>query len=111
MRTTLVPDYDVEVEPLYSSSNSLFRTLYYALALRSAINYAKLHGLEGRFTALLEEKASKTVFVVIATHNPLLVSTPWDKVGDVRTYYVYRGARGATTAAEVDVERLVREGG
>ena len=46
-------DYDVEVEPL--SSNSLFRTLYYALALKSAINYAKLHGLEGRSIALLEE--------------------------------------------------------
>ena len=55
------------------------------------------------------EKASKTVFVVIATHNPPLVSTLWDKVGDVRTYYVYRGARGATTVAEVDVERLARE--
>ena len=101
--------------------------LYSLIALRSAANYAKLHGLEKRFVLMLEEpeahvfpffltlladyvaEAVETLYVVVTTHNPLLVSALWDKVKDVKTYYVVRDSYGATKATEIDVERLAKD--
>lgn len=90
-------------------------------------NYAKLHGLEKKLVILLEEPeahifpflidylvkyiegALNTAYIVVATHNPLLVSTLWDKLQNVKTYYIYRDPAGATAATELNVEKLAEE--
>lgn len=119
-------DYDVDVG-LDSASDALLRTIYYLAALRTSINYAKIRGLEGSMIVMLEEPAahvfpflislmaklvawaSSTVRVVISTHNPLMVSAVWDKVRDVRTYYVFRDRAGSTNAVEIDVRKLAED--
>ncbi|ACB40037.1 AAA family ATPase [Pyrobaculum neutrophilum] len=119
-------DYDYEVTSP-SVSEALFRLIYYLAALRSAASYAKLHGLEGRLVAALEEpeahifpflldlladhiaQAASTVHVVLATHNPLLVSALWDRAAGVKTYYIHRDKHGATTAAEIDIEKMAQD--
>ena len=119
-------DYGYEVE-MSAVSDSIFRILYYLMAIRSAMNYVKLHGLEGRFILMLEEpeahifpffldlladyivKASEVLYMIITMHNPLLVSKLWDKVRDVKTYYVFRGRDGSTNATELDVKKLAEE--
>jgi len=89
--TVTVYDYDYEIEPV-TVSDTVFRALYYLMALRTSTNYAKLYGLERRFALLLEEpeahvfpyyldtlanyiaKARDYIYIVVTTHNPLLVS-------------------------------------
>lgn len=119
-------DYHYEVEA-DTVSESIFRVLYYLMALRTATNYVKVHGLEGRFILLLEEpeahvfpfflnllvdyivKAMDVAYVVVTTHNPMFVSILWDKVRSVRTYYVHRDDEGSTRAYELDIEKLAVE--
>jgi len=121
----LMFDYDVEIG-LDSVSDALLRTIYYLIALRSSVNYAKYHGLERRMIVMLEEPAAhvfpffleilaeqikdtaRTVKVVINTHNPLLVSAIWDRVSKVGTYYVYRDSLGSTSVAEIDIEKVAK---
>jgi len=52
--SVMVLDYHYEVEPI-SVSDTIFRALYYLMALKTSANYAKLYGLEKRFMLLLEE--------------------------------------------------------
>ncbi len=122
----IVFDYDVEVD-VTSVSDSIFRMLYYLLALRSAINYVKLYGLEKRFIIMLEEpeahvfpfftdlladyivKAAENMYVILTTHNPILVSALWDRLKDVKTYYVMRDKLGSTNIIEIDVNKLAEE--
>jgi len=124
--SAVIFDYDYEVD-LYAAPDSILRTLYYSLAMRSAANYAKLYGLEGRLILLLEEPeahvfpyflqvlseyiaaAKDTIRIVIATHNPILVSMLWDRVRDVKTYYVVRDQYGSTRVWEVDMEKLASD--
>ncbi len=124
--SVIVFDYDYEVDSL-AVSDSIFRALYYLMAIRSAINYAKLYGLEKRFILLLEEpeahvfpyyldilanyiaKAKEFLRVVIATHNPILVSMLWDKIKDLKTCYVARDRYGSTKVWEVSIEKLAEE--
>jgi len=124
--SVVIFDYDYEVD-VYAAPDSILRTLYYSLAMRSAANYAKLYGLEGRLIVLLEEPeahvfpyflqvlseyiaaAKDTTLIVIATHNPILVSMLWDKVKDVKTYYVVRDQYGSTRVWEVDMEKLASD--
>jgi len=47
-------DYDIELD-MVSVSETVFRTLYTLLAIRSSLNYVKLHGLEKKFIIVLEE--------------------------------------------------------
>jgi hypothetical protein len=119
-------DYDVELD-VTSVSETVFRTLYTLLALRSAHFYTKIYGLEGRYVVALEEPEAHVflfflnlmvdyvrdvlgdVVVVISTHNPLLVSLLWDRVKDVETYYVYRDAGGSTRAVKLDVDKMARD--
>jgi energy-coupling factor transporter ATP-binding protein EcfA2 len=119
-------DYDVELD-VTSVSETVFRTLYTLLALRSAHFYTKIHGLEGRYVVALEEPEAHVfpfflnlivdyvrnvlgdVVVVISTHNPLLVSLLWDRVKNVKTYYVYRNAGGSTRAVKLDVDKMARD--
>ena len=107
-------------------SDSVFRILYILVGLSSATFFAKLHGLEGRTVVLLEEpegqlfpqffnllvkyvaKFSEVGYVVITTHNPILVSLLRDKL-DVTLYYVYRGDGGLTEVAELDKDKLAEE--
>ena len=107
-------------------SDSVFRILYNLVGLSSAIFFTKLHGLEGRTVVLLEEpegqlfpqffnllakyiaKFSEVGYVVITTHNPILVSLLRDKL-DVTLYYVYRGDGGRTEVAELDKDKLAEE--
>jgi len=122
-----VYDYDFEVEPV-AVSDTVFRALYYLMALRTSINYAKLYGLERRFILLLEEpeahvfpyyldtladyiaKAKDYIYIVVATHNPLLVSMLWDRVKELKTYYVAREPKsGRTEVYEIDVEKLAED--
>lgn len=123
---TIIFDYHCEID-VQSVSDSIFRALYYLMALRTATNYIKIHGLEKRFIIMLEEpeahifpffinllvkyivKTMELAYVVITTHNPILVSALWDKVKMVRTYYVYRDGKGSTRIHEIDVEKLAEE--
>jgi len=124
--TIAIFDYDVELD-VTSVSETVFRTLYTLLALRSAHFYTKIHGLEGRYVVALEEPEAHVfpfflnlmvdyvrdvlgdVVVVISTHNPLLVSLLWDRVKNVETYYVYRDAGGSTQAVKLDVDKMARD--
>lgn len=119
-------DFDYEIESS-SISDSIFRVLYYTMALKTAANYVKKYGLEGSFVVLLEEpeahifpyfieilsryikNMTSIAYVVIATHNPLLISRLWDVVGDVKTYYTYRDRMGSTNIREIDLEKLARD--
>ena len=119
-------DYDMEMET-YSVSDSIFRALYYLTAILSASKYTKLHGLENRFVILLEEpeahmfpyflnllvdyiaRATKVARVVLATHNPILVSMLWDRVKEVRTHYVTRDNRGSTMVTEIDMDKMAKD--
>jgi len=123
--TIMIFDGRQEVE-LVSVSDSVFRVLYYLMAIKTAVNYAKLYGLERRFILMLEEpeahvfpyyldtlaeyigKAKDYLYVVVATHNPLLVSMLWDKVRDLKTYYVAR-EKMYTRVWELDVGRLAED--
>ena len=107
-------------------SDSVFRILYILVGLSSATFFTKLHGLEGRTIVLLEEpegqlfpqffnllvkyiaKFSEVGYVVITTHNPILVSLLRDKL-NVTLYYVYRGDGGLTEVAELDKDKLAEE--
>jgi predicted ATPase len=107
-------------------SDSVFRILYNLVGLSSATFFTKLHGLEGRTIVLLEEpegqlfpqffnllvkyiaKFSEVGYVVITTHNPILVSLLRDKL-NVTLYYVYRRDGGLTEVAELDKDKLAEE--
>jgi len=118
-------DHDYEVDP-FSVPDSIFRTLYYFLAIKTSVDYAKLYGMEQGYVLLLEKlevplqlypllvdhlsRAVKHIYVVVEVHEPLLVSALWDKVKDVKTYYVARGGGGLTQTWELDVEKLAKEG-
>ena len=119
-------DHDVEVEA-NAVSDTIFRSLYYLLAIQSTKNYVKMYGLEKRYILLLEEPESHLfpyfidllaqyiseildiAYVVTTTHNPLLISMLWDKVRDIKTYYVFRDRRGTTKLKEIDIKRLSSE--
>jgi predicted ATPase len=104
--------------------DSLLRTLYYLTSLSSVARFAKLHSLEGRMIVLLEEpetaprllhllveyiaKLGEVGYVVITTHNPILVSLLRDKL-NMTLYYVYRGGGGLTEVAELDKDKLAEE--
>jgi predicted ATPase len=121
----VVFDNDVAMKPS-AISDSVFRILYILVGLSSAIFFTKLHGLEGRTIVLLEEpeghlfpqffnllvkyiaKFSEVGYVVITTHNPILVSLLRDKL-NVTLYYVYRGDGGLTEVAELDKDKLAEE--
>jgi len=122
-----VYDYDFEVEPI-SVSDTLFRALYYLMALKISSNYVKLYGLEKKFLLLLEEpeahvfpyyldtfadyiaKVKDYLYVVVATHNPLFVSMLWDRVKDLKTCYVARDPKtGSTNVFEIDAGKLAED--
>lgn len=123
---TIIFDYDFDVEAL-GVSDSIFRALYNLVAIRSAANYVKLYGLEGQFLLLLEEPeahifpffmdvlaehisdAAKHFYIVVSTHNPILVSLLWDKISDLKTYYILRGKDGSTKAFDVNIEKLAKD--
>ena len=122
----LVFDGDLEMDAV-GVSETVFRTLYTLLALESSLFYAKFYGLEGKFVVLLEEpeahvfpyflnmlaehigKVVGNVYVVVSTHNPLFVSRLQDCVKNLRTYYVYRGVDGSTSACMLDVDKMARD--
>jgi len=121
----VVFDNDIAMKPS-AISDSVFRILYILVGLSSAIFFTKLHGLEGRTIVLLEEpeghlfpqffnllvkyiaKFSEVGYVVITTHNPILVSLLRDKL-NVTLYYVYRGDGGLTEVAELNKDKLAEE--
>jgi predicted ATPase len=121
----VVFDNDIAMKPS-AISDSVFRILYILVGLSSATFFTKLHGLEGRTVVLLEEpeghlfpqffnllvkyiaKFSEVGYVVITTHNPILVSLLRDRL-DVTLYYVYRGDGGLTEVAELDKDKLAEE--
>jgi len=118
-------DYDIEIE-VRSVSDSVFRLIYYILALSTASSYVKIYGLENSFIVLLEEPEAHIfpfmfdllrneiihalkagVTVVIATHNPIFVSALWDKIKELETYYVYRDSNlGSTRLVGLDIEKM-----
>jgi len=118
-------DNDVEMRPS-AASDSIYRVLYNLIGLSSTVYFVKAGGLEGRALVLLEEpeaqvfpqffsilakyvdKLSEVGYVVISTHNPILVSLLRDKV-DVTLYYVHRGEKGLTEVAELDKDKLAQE--
>jgi hypothetical protein len=120
--------FDKEYEMPYNAlSDGILRTLYILLALSSAINYTKVHGLEKKLAILLEEpethtfpfllrllinyikKASQKIYIVISTHNPLLPTALRDEVKNFRAYYVYRDENGYTNIAELDMDKMAKD--
>lgn len=119
-------DYHYEID-VQTVSDSIFRILYYLIALRTSINYTKIYGLERKFIIMLEEpeahifpflintlvdhiaRAIELAYVVITTHNPILISALWDRVKEVKTYYVHRDEEGSTRIRQIDVKRLAEE--
>ncbi len=120
-------DYDLEPE-LSAISDSIYRTLYYLMALETAITYAKIHGLEKRLIVEFEEpeahvfpfllkplvdwvkRAKDIVYIVLSTHNPLFISLIWDRLEDAKTYYVYRDKKsGRTNVVELDIEKFAKD--
>jgi len=107
-------------------ADSIYRSLYYLAAAKTSADYASRYGLERSYVAMFEglrappllysllvkylAYASNSVYVVVETHDPLLVSTLWDRVRETKTYYVARGEGGLTQAWEVDVGKLAKEG-
>lgn len=124
--TVAVFDYDYEVDTA-SLSDGILRSLYYLLALASAVNYAKLRGLEGKLIVGLEEpeshvfpsmmnllaeyiaNAARDAVVIVSTHNPIFASMLGDKVENARFYYVFRDERGSTSVSELDVQALAED--
>ena len=124
--TVAVFDYDYEID-IASLSDGILRPLYYLLALASAVNYAKLRGLEGKLIVGLEEPeshvfpfmmnliakyiadAARYAVVIVSTHNPIFASMLGDKVENARFYYVFRGKHGSTSVLEIDVQALARD--
>jgi hypothetical protein len=122
----LILDYRYEVES-QSVSESIYRTLYSLLALKSSVYYAKLYGLEKKLIVMLEEpeahvfpyllellveyiaRAVNVVNIVITTHNPFFVSRLCDKVKNAKVYYVHRDLSGATSVKELDFRKLSEE--
>jgi predicted ATPase len=119
-------DHYYEVDPVLSS-DTLFRVLYYLSALRSSLNYVKIHGLEKRLLILLEEpeahsfpyffdmlvkaveRVSEIAYVILTTHNSMLVSKLWEGVKNLKTYYVYRDSYGGTKSIKLDVSKLAKD--
>jgi len=122
----LVLDYRHEIES-QSVSESIYRTLYSLLALKSSVIYAKLYGLEKKLIVMLEEpeahvfpyllellveyiaRAINVVNIVITTHNPFFVSRLCDKVKNTKVYYIHRDISGATNVKELDFRKLSEE--
>lgn len=122
----LVFDYRHEIES-QSVSESIYRTLYSLLALKSSAIYAKLYGLEKKLIVMLEEpeahvfpyllellveyiaRAINVVNIVITTHNPFFVSRLCDKVKNTKVYYIHRDISGATNVKELDFRKLSEE--
>jgi predicted ATPase len=122
----LILDYRYKVES-QSVSESIYRTLYSLLALKSSVYYAKLYGLEKKLIVMLEEpeahvfpyllellveyiaRAVNVVNIVITTHNPFFVSRLCDKVKNAKVYYVHRDLSGATSVKELDFRKLSEE--
>jgi len=119
---------DKEYEMPYDAlPDGILRALYILLALSSAINYAKVHGLEKRLAILLEEpethaflfllrllinyikRASQKIYIVISTHNPLLATALRDEVKNFKAYYVYRDENGYTNIAELDMDKMAKD--
>jgi len=119
----VVFDHHYEVKPS-SISDSIYRIFYILLALNSAVNFSKLKGFEGRSIIALEEPESQLFpqlldliiegiskfknlgYVVLTTHNPLLVSKLGDAFKDLMVYYVFRGEDGSSSFVEVNVEKM-----
>jgi hypothetical protein len=122
----LILDYRHEVES-QSVSESIYRTLYSLLAIKSSVYYAKLYGLEKKLIVMLEEpeahvfpyllellveyiaRAVNVVNIVITTHNPFFVSRLCDKVKNAKVYYVHRVLSGTTSVKELDFRKLSEE--
>ena len=63
------------------------------------------------FTPLIEyiEKLHKKAYIVISTHNGYFVSNIWDKIQELKIYYVYRDKYGSTKLAELDFDKISKE--
>ncbi len=123
----VIYDYDVEIENYNNISDSLLRMLYYLAAIKTSIYFVKKYGLEKRFILMLEEpeahvfpyllslladhikEAIDILYVIVSTHNPLFVSLLWDRVKDVKTYYVFRDSDGNTMAKSISNEKLAEK--
>jgi len=122
----LIFDNDHEME-LVGISETILRVLYTLLALESSQFYAKYYNFEKKLIVLLEEpeahvfpyflniiadsinQALVSTYVIISTHNPILISRLWDYVKSVKTYYVYRNSIGFTSVRELDIEKMAED--
>jgi hypothetical protein len=122
----LIFDYDVEVDAV-GVSESIYRTLYSLLALKSSQYYVKTYGLEKKYIALLEEPEAHVfpffldlianvvrdvvndMYVLVTTHNPLFASLLADRVKNVKVFYVYRCLGGSTCVREIDVGKMAED--
>jgi hypothetical protein len=123
---TLIFDYDVEIDAV-GVSESIYRTLYTLLALKSSQYYVKTYGLEKKYIAMLEEPEAHVfpffldliasvvrgvvndMYVLVTTHNPLFASLLADRVKNARVFYVYRCLGGSTCIGELDVGKMAED--
>jgi hypothetical protein len=122
----LIFDYDSEVDAV-GVSESIYRTLYTILALKSSHYYVKNYGIEKKYIALLEEPEAHVfpyfldlivdsirelvsdAYVLVTTHNPLFASLLSDRVENTRVFYVYRCPGGSTCAKELDIGKMAED--
>jgi len=122
----IIFDYDIELEPC-SISDGLVRMIYYIFALKTAANFVKKYGREGRTFIGLEEPESHIfpymcdllaeyiidavkngVYVVMTTHNPIFAAHLLDNVEQSRAYYVFRDETSHTKVVELDIDKMAK---
>ena len=125
-RPTILDHYK-EVPPRLLS-DTLGRVLYYVTALYTCMEYAQIKSMKDKLVILLEEpeahvfpysfqllvdilkEATQSFYVVLTTHNGSFISHLWNKLKDVKTYYVFREQKtGATVVTELDIEKLAKD--
>ncbi len=120
---------ETEVSPKLLS-DTLLRVLYYLLALYTAARYTRRYSLQGRMLVLLEEPEARAfpysfevvtrgisealdagAYVVLTTHNGLLLSKLLDTVreDELAVYYMYLDSEGYSRALRVDVAVLAEK--
>ncbi|GEM_PF-2020578 len=110
-------------------SDAVLRMIYYLAALRSAVTVKKIYDAKTNIVMLEEPGAhvfpysfevlgeaiknavNNGVYVVISTHNNLLVSKLWDLLPreQITTYYVFEKPRKGTVVIQLPMDKLAEK--
>jgi len=109
-----------------AAPDSIYRTLYYLLAVKTSADYAQRYGKGRNYVAILEDpkvpplaypllaeylgEASEHIYIVVEAGGPLLVSTLLAEVKGAKAYYVGRSGAGLTQVQELEADSPIVEG-